>query len=94
MSKAKAQNCPSCKKEPYTKNIFVRCENKKCLMKTLDWFVIDFWNRIRIAPDDRNVMCMAMDAEYGNFYEHDERFEEGWLVEKADWMNPRYPDDE
>ena len=50
--------------------------------------VTNLWNRIRIAPDDENVKSLGVDGEYGNTYED----EEGWIVEKEDWMNPSYPD--
>jgi len=76
----KAQNCPLCglkaKMIKEWKNT-CRCPGTNCYLAIIR-YPIDTWNRIRIAPDDKEV-----EDNDGDYYL-------GGMTDAEDWMNPKF----
>lgn len=87
----KAQNCPLCgnKAEWKTEN-FLGCSDKKNKMYNCSFSYAQFsevvWNKIRIAPDGKDVMTFPV-REKDCLYINDTPK----AVWEANWMNPHYP---
>lgn len=85
----KIQNCPLCGSEPllgkYSSNPggtkYASCSNEDCEMWIVPMILPDLWNRIRIAPDDKEV----------KLYEHKIGSVPVEAPVLGDWMNPNYP---
>ena len=74
------QNCPLCGSKEYTYGKeHARCSGNLdhfCVF-TIGRFTTELWNRIRIAPDDKEVII-----DYG--------VDQDLCTERKDWMNPNY----
>jgi len=81
----KIQNCilcPECGSEiHFGKDGFNNCPKLNCELNGA-MLSREFWGRVRIAPNDKDVV--------NAFIGH----EEHGITEHQPWMNPRYPDEE
>lgn len=88
--KAKVQNCPNCGKEPseyVPGSLAISCKTDDCILG-LKSFLKEDWNRIRISPDDKDIVRYDQEDEEMN------KDKQGNYCEFEYWMNPRWPDDE
>ncbi len=76
----KAQRCPLCgngSQELYGEKY--RCFSPSCYLGG-SGMLLETWNRIRIAPDDKEVPSWQDETDFNDFH----------CVEE-EWMNPQYP---
>ena len=87
-------NCPLCGSEAtlmkYSSDPegtkYVSCSNEDCEMWIVPMILPDLWNRLRIAPDDKDVAIHAQKVSYF----HLNPIPKDRVFFKK-WMNPNYP---